>query len=562
VASWVGKRQGGRTYYYLVESARVGGRPRIVSQRYLGSAEEVAARLSQAGPGEPARSRHLGFGDLAATWGVLERLAVADTIDAVVGPRRADAAASVGTYLALATANRVVAPCSKLAFADWWAGTAGDRWVRLPAAATDHRRFWDAMDALDDAALVEVERRLAVRVATEFAVDLSGLALDMTNFATFIDSRNARAPIARRGHAKQKRTDLRLVGLGLVVSRDGGVPLVGHPYPGNRPDVAVFPAVVDELVARYRAIAAADGELTVVFDAGQNSTANFTHLTEVGLHFVGSLPPSEHPDLLAVPAGRRRVVDADRFGGLSAYETRTPALGADRRVVLTHSPTLHERQSAGFDQTLGKAVRALTELADTLARGRSRRDPAAVQAAITQITRPRWLNRVLHTQLTGEHPSQLRLTWQVDPTARRALETELFGKRILVTDRDDWPITDLVSAYRSQNDAEQGFRQLKDPHLVSFSPMHHWTDQKIRVHVFYSVLALTVAHLLRRQAHHAGLDLSVRDLLATLAGIQETVLLYPSTGGRPRARRMLTDLDPTQQRLYDLFDLARYAPHR
>src|SRR5689334_20388945 len=93
----------------------------------------------------PERTRHLAFGDVAAVWSVLDRLGVAGIIDEVVGPRRADASASVGTYLALATLNRVVAPCSKLAFADWWAGTASDRWVRVPAAAVDHRRFWDAM---------------------------------------------------------------------------------------------------------------------------------------------------------------------------------------------------------------------------------------------------------------------------------------------------------------------------------------------------------------------------------------------------------------------------------
>jgi hypothetical protein len=90
--------------------------------------------------------------------------------------------------------------------------------------------------------------------------------------------------------------------------------------------------------------------------------------------------------------------------------------------------------------------------------------------------------------------------------------------------------------------------------------MHHWTDQKIKVHAFYCVLALQIAHLMRRHAHQAGLRLSVRELIAPLAGIEETVLLYPSTGGRPKARRMLTETDPTQQRLYALFDLDRYAP--
>jgi transposase len=462
MASLVGKRQGGRTYYYLVESGRVGGRPRIVSQRYVGSAEEVVARLSQAGPGEPARSRHLAFGDVAAVWGMLSRLGYAGIVDAVVGPRRADAGASVGTYLALACANRVVAPRSKLAFADWWATTAADRWVRLPAAATDHRRFWDAMDTVHADALVEIERRLAARMVEQFGLGLSGMALDMTNFATFIDSANDRAPIAQRGHAKQKRTDLRLVGLGMVVSRDGGVPLVGHAYPGDRPDVAVFPAVVDELVARWRAIAAADRELTVVFDAGQNSADNFAYLAEVGLHFVGCLPPSDYPDLLAVPARRRRRVDADRFGGLTAYQTRAEALGATRRVVLTHSPTLHAKQAAGFTQTIGKAARALTELADTLAGGRTRRPKDAVEAHIARILRPRWLDRVITTSLTGEKPAELRLTWRIDTTARKTLENELFGKRILVTDRDNWPISEIVAGYRSQSDAEGGFRQLKD----------------------------------------------------------------------------------------------------
>src|SRR6266545_3034012 len=120
----VGKKQDGKTYYYLAESARVEGKPRIVSQRYLGPAEEIIARLSEAGPGEPDRTRHLAFGDVAAVWAVLDRLKVAEIVDDVVGARRGDAAASVGTYIALAIVNRVVDPCSKRAFSDWWARTA------------------------------------------------------------------------------------------------------------------------------------------------------------------------------------------------------------------------------------------------------------------------------------------------------------------------------------------------------------------------------------------------------------------------------------------------------
>ena len=360
MSSLIGKRIGGQTYYYLREVARVGGKPKIVSQRYLGKAGDIAAALEGAVTA-PGRTRHLAFGDVAAAWSVIERLGVAGIIDEVTGSRRADAAASAGTYLALATLNRIVAPCSKLAFADWWATTAADRWAKIPVSALDHRRFWDAMDMLSPARLAVIERRLGQAMAGRFGLDLSALVCDMTNFATFIDTANPRAPIAQRGKAKQKRTDLRLVGLALVVTRDGGIPVVSRAYPGNKPDVTQFSAVIDELAARYQRLAAGAGELTVVFDAGNDSAANQDHLAGLGLHFVGSLVVSQHPDLLAIPARRYVVLDPVRFGGLTCHETTAPALGATRRVILTHSPTFHARQARGFEQTLAKARRQLTE---------------------------------------------------------------------------------------------------------------------------------------------------------------------------------------------------------
>lgn len=90
--------------------------------------------------------------------------------------------------------------------------------------------------------------------------------------------------------------------------------------------------------------------------------------------------------------------------------------------------------------------------------------------------------------------------------------------------------------------------------------MHHWTEHNIRVHTFTCVLALQIAHLMRREAARAELNLSVRDLLDQLAGIEETVLIYPSTGGRPKARRILTETTETQDQLSELFELTKWAP--
>jgi len=560
------KKIGGNTYWYLREMGRVGGKPRRVSERYVGTAAEIEALLDAREQAMmPDRTRHLAFGDVAAAWGVLEGLGVAALIDQAAGATVPGLPLPAGTYLALAALNRIVAPCSKLAFSDWWKTTAADRFTKIGASALDHRRFWDAMHAVAIGQLEQVSHAIALRIVAAYGLDCSSVALDMTNFATFIDTGNNRAPVAQRGKAKQKRTDLRLVGLGLVVTRDGGIPLTWHAYPGNKPDVTQFPAMIDQLLARHEAITAACGQqpaqMTVVFDAGQNSEDNFDHLAATGLHYVGSVPASDCPDLLALPASVRGIVDEDRFGKLTACDTRRVVYGTERRAILTHSPELRESQARGFDgTTLAKAGKKLDDLAATLARGKTRRSREKVEAEIAAITKKPWVRRVITWQLDGGQPKDLRLAWSVDPAARAALEEEIFGKHVLITDHDDWPVAEVVAGYRSQSEAEFSFRQLKDPHVVSFSPMYHWTNHNIKVHVFTCVLALQIAHLMRLTARRAGLNLSVRALLTELAGIEETVLLYQGERGRPKARRTLTEQTSQQQQLYEAFGLARYAP--
>jgi hypothetical protein len=118
------------------------------------------------------------------------------------------------------------------------------------------------------------------------------------------------------------------------------------------------------------------------------------------------------------------------------------------------------------------------------ARGRN------VLAGIEAITARSWVCRGITWQLDGDQPEDLRLTWSAGPAARAALEEEIFGKHVLITGHDDWPVPEVIAGYRSQSEAEFSFGQIKDPHVVSFSLMHHWTGPDIRVHVVTCVVAL------------------------------------------------------------------------
>src|SRR5258708_13672185 len=126
--------------------------------------------------------------------------------------------------------------------------------------------------------------------------------------------------------------------------------------------------------------------MTVVFDAGQNSEANFAHLAGAGLQYIGSVPASDCPDLTALPASVRTIVGKDRFGGLTAFDTRRTVYGAERRAILTHSPELRNSQARGFDgTTLAKAGKKPDALAATPAPGQTRPASDKVQAEIASI---------------------------------------------------------------------------------------------------------------------------------------------------------------------------------
>jgi hypothetical protein len=234
--------------------------------------------------------------------------------------------------------------------------------------------------------------------------------------------------------------------------------------------------------------------------------------------------------------------------------------GAERRVLVVHSRLLQAAQERGLAQDLATAGRRLDELASALRGGTLRWSREQVAAEIARITRFRFVDRILSITLTGSDVGELWLRWNLDESARVRLRNELFGRQVLVTDHDDWTAADVLTAYRARYRVESTLRQRGAGLVAAPSRAWRWNNHHVAIHSLICVLATTVTHLMRRTAQQGGLDLSVRDLFERLAGIEETQLRYPSTGGRPRTRRRIAEHDTTAQRLFELFGLERFAP--
>ena len=132
-----------------------------------------------------------------------------------------------------------------------------------------------------------------------------------------------------------------------------------------------------------------------------------------------------------------------------------------------------------------------------------RRSPAARPAAPARKARTRSsrsppnLGAAGHPlEPTGDQPKDLRLSWNIDPGARAGLEEEIFGKHVLITDHDDWPVPRSSPGTGPSPRPSPGSADERPARGVLL-PMHHWTEHNIRVHVFTCVLALQLAHLMR-----------------------------------------------------------------
>lgn len=555
MASLTKKIINGRPYYYLRETARVGGRPKVIKTTYLGRAEDLGRRLEEA-RGEPKAVVVRSFGAVAAALKVCRALSVAEAIDSACPTRMRGV--SVGQMLELAAINRAVCPRSKHQLGDWHGKTALARLVPAPRAALTSQRFWSAMDHLTEEQIAAAEQAIVRRAIEHYRIALTPLVYDTTNFATFIDSANERSTLAKRGHAKGGRRDLRLVGLALAVCLDGNVPLAHQPYEGNRPDARHFPEAIALLKERLGALGVDISKLTLIYDKGNNSKRNQALADELGLAVVGSLVPTHHPKLLALERSRFRPLEG--IAGTLAYRTRLEVYGTKRTVLITYSESFAEKQARSFAQTLAKARRQLDELKGIVGRGRHRMDEAKLKARIDEILAPRWLKGVV----VIEHDlAARRFRFRTDQRALARLRAREWGKRVIFCDHDDWSNEEIVLAYRSQAQAEGAFRQMKDPDFASFSPAFHWTDQKLRVHAFYCTLALTIVNLIARELKLAGIALGPKLALRALSEIHETTLVYPAAGGRqgrPRIRTQLAQTDDLQRQLIDALDLATLAP--
>ena len=556
---------------HFFERSIGGRRYRIAGQAVWNAAKQQSySRQVVLGPAEAApvtdmaATRKIGtrrVGDVGALAWVAEQLDVVGIVDRACGVATTAKSPSLGEMLVAVAIQRACAPGAKRDLAEFLDGSVA-RVSCLPGEAFSGQAFHRLAARVTDEVLEKAQLGLARAAVERFELATEVLAFDTTNFDTYVATTTA-SELAQRGHAKSKRRDLRVVGLGVLVSETGHVPLLHRAYAGNGSDQGVLEQCLEGLGHLHDALDAGEGRTrpakrTLVRDGGSWGEPLELELDVTGYFTLISLP-------LGHTASKSALARAAQPGAMKKLRVpladvramrMTERVGKlERTLFVVESKKLLRGQKRGIAAALRKAKVELDKLQRRAAAGRL--DRSAVERGLQKVLAREHLADFVVSTIAGTDDAPL-LSWHIDTARRRQMERSRLGKRVLCTDRHVWRTERIVQAFRGQWKVEELFRRAKKGGVVAWGPSFQWTDTSLRLHTFATVLGLMLVSLAKIAL---GTKLPVRAMMRSLAAIDAT-LLRTTTGtmGRRPTILLAPELSAEQAKAVRVFELHRWLP--
>ena len=528
------KTKKGRPYLYVREIARVDGKPKVVSQIYIGSPERVAG-LTRGQDSDTVALKVEQFGAIWLANQIDREVNLCGIVDGVVAPADRETGPSIGEFFLYCVLNRMVQAVSKNKLASWYQSTAIQHIRPVEIEELNSKRYWEKWDRVSEEHLRQIAKAFFEQVWQVESPSADCLLFDTTNYYTYMAG-HTESELAMRGKNKQGKHHLRQIGLGLLVARDSRLPLYYSVYPGNIHDSKHFESIMDEMFGVVCGLNKTKERLTVVIDKGMNAEDNYSWIDEHSrIHFITTYSTYFAQDLAATPLGRFEPVDiaynrrlmeeGKEQERLLAYRTKGEYWGKERTVIVTYNPSSRRKQEYTFNDKLEVIRRELLSMRTKVRDGQPHwRNEDAIKERYLRLCEQMHMPSELH-ELTFEHSTNgLSMSFRKNAYLVERKQS-MFGKNIIITDNMDWMTEDIVQASLDRWQVEDRFRMSKDDDLVGVSPVRHWTDSKIRCHLFTCVVAMTYLRRIELRLAAAGLKRTAADVMEDMRRLHQALVL-------------------------------------
>ena len=543
----------GKTYYYIREIARVGGKPKVVNQVYLGSVDRILDMALGQQKTDLSKIQVQEFGSLFLANFVDQYIDLAGIVDSVIPPKPREKGPSLGEYFLFAAFNRMIEPRSKLGLPAWYKNLAVSQIRPVDTSALTSQRYWSKWDRVDGESIQEIARLFFKKINEIEPIDASCFLFDTTNYFHYMDSKTP-SKLFVRGKNKEGKHWLRQVGLALLVSRQSQIPIFYREYEGNCHDSRLFNRLLEEIFASIETMGQGSPTLTVVVDKGMNSEANMQSIDQRnGVDFITTYSPAFAEDLMRkdfsffspvdTPKNRELAAKNREEDQMLAWRTTGQYWGDQRTVVVTFNPRTAAKQRYNFEKKLLRLQEGLFEIRSKVRGGREKWSTKhQVQQHYKEFCDSLYLPKDLYDLDFRTEGQRLQMYFQKNHY-RISKHISRFGKNIIVTSHHDWSTDDIVKASLDRYQVENAFRQTKAGEFGNIRPMWHWTDSKISCHLFACIVALTYLRLLSLWLKRAGVDCTPDSAMQSMRNLSSCLCWH---SGKRKPVRMLEEPDPEQ----------------
>jgi len=545
----------GIKYYSIVECRRIKGKPTPVTIAYLGNVENILKLFSNMkNTTDNENYKSYSYGAVYTLWKIAQKHNVIKFLNNSF-PVQTRNGLSRGETLLFGAIYRAIYPGSKNEFSEKIAETSLPSIAKFDPDKITSQHFWSQMDGIDEKMLYDAEDKIAEHILRSYDINPSKLALDYTNYFTYIDSDNNRSTIGRRGHNKQKRDDLRQFSLGLVTTRELAIPLCSYVYEGNVNDVTAFPKYLDLIRKRISGYTDAE-DITLIYDNGSVSQNNIAELGELEpkFHYVCAFSLNSCKELLDISLDDYKNIRIYDDKEILCYRTEKNIWGEKKECILIYSKDLYKGQYKGLIASIQKKARRLQELRDQIVKSNSRisKKAADIESKIKIIINGDFGAKIFKISMIGKRIVK-DIEFSIDYDYMQALCLKHYGKKMLITDQASWSTEEILEAYWDQNNIESIFKDTKNRYHFSVQPQFHWTDSKVRVHTFCCLLGLLLTSLIRKELSESGITIENKKLIDVLSGIREVYKLSPDKKAKTgfSVQKKLEDMTPIQKEVWD-----------
>jgi len=440
------------------------------------------------------------------------------------------------------TLNRLVHPDSERAMVDWAKRVAVSDVLGVDVDTLNHDRFYRNMDKLHGKRL-QIEQGLREREKSLFNLQDTLILYDLTN--TYFEGNACGTPKAKRGHSKEKRTDCKLVALGLMVDGEG-FPIGHEVMDGNTVDGKTVPAMLDSLEART----GRHGGSTIVMDRGFSSAANLALVRSREHHYLMAGFQNQRGDLL------------DDFETLEGWQEIQPSAVKvpvqikrierdDEVLLLCISAARAEKDRAIREKQEGRLLAALRDLSESVQKATKKGKPMVDEALGERIgrLRERYTRAARYYTISREDGV---LTWALK-TEQHSRAQQLDGAYFLRTSNKALGAEEIWRTYITLTRIESAFRDLKG--TLDMRPIHHRKEMRVETHIFLCILAYHLQAAIEHTLQQAGDSTSWETLREELTTHQVATITLPTTDGKTLAIRKAGIPDRRVREIYRLLAL-------